>query len=87
MLNFFSCVKLFAPYGLWLIRLLYPWDSPGKNTGVGCHFLLQGIFLTQGSKLSLLMSPALAGGFFTITAAKGGFQRSEKLDTQPIPLY
>ena len=26
-----------------------PWDSPGKDTGVGCHFLLQGIFLTQGS--------------------------------------
>ena len=26
-------------------------DSPGKNTGVGCHALLQGIFLTQGSKL------------------------------------
>ena len=25
-----------------------PWDSPGKNTGVGCHFLLQGIFPTQG---------------------------------------
>ena len=29
-------------------RLLCPWDSLGKNTGVGCHFLLQGIFLTQG---------------------------------------
>ena len=29
-------------------RLLCPWDSPGKNTGVGCHALLQGIFLTQG---------------------------------------
>ena len=28
-------------------RLLYPWDFSGKNTGVGCHFLLQGIFLTQ----------------------------------------
>ena len=27
-------------------RLLCPWDFPGKNTGVGCHFLLQGIFLT-----------------------------------------
>ena len=27
-----------------------PWDSPGKNTGVGCHFLLQGIFRTQGIK-------------------------------------
>ena len=29
-------------------------DSPGKNTGVGCHFLLQGIFLTQESNLGLL---------------------------------
>ena len=29
-------------------------DSPGKNTGVGCHFLLQGIFLTQGSNQHLL---------------------------------
>ena len=28
--------------------------SPGKNTGVGCHFLLQGIFLTQGSSPHLL---------------------------------
>ena len=44
--------------------LLCPWDSPGKNIGVGCHFPLQGIFPTQGSK-SCLMSPALAGGFFT----------------------
>ena len=29
-------------------------DSPGKNPGVGCHTLLQGIFLTQGSNPSLL---------------------------------
>ena len=29
-------------------------DSPGKNTGVGCHFLLQGIFLTRGLNLSVL---------------------------------
>ena len=35
-------------------RLLCLWDSPGKNTGVGCHSLLQGIFLTQGSNLDLL---------------------------------
>ena len=34
--------------------LLCPWDSPGKNTGVGCHFLLQGIFPTQGSNPHLL---------------------------------
>jgi len=30
--------------------LLCSWDSPGKNTGMGCYFLFQGIFLTQGSK-------------------------------------
>ena len=35
-------------------RLLCPWDSPGKNTGVGCHLLLQGVFMTQGSNLCLL---------------------------------
>ena len=35
-------------------RLFCPWDSPGKNTGVGCLSILQGIFLTQGSKPGLL---------------------------------
>ena len=34
--------------------LLCPRDFPGKNTGVGCHSLLQGIFLTQGWNLGLL---------------------------------
>ena len=38
------------PFGLQPTRLLCPWDCPGKNTGVGCHFPLQGIFQTQGSK-------------------------------------
>ena len=37
-----------------LPRLLCPWDSPGKNTGLGCHFLLQGIFSTQESNPGLL---------------------------------
>ena len=41
------------PHGQQLTRLLCPWDSPGKNTGVGCHVLLQGIFLTQGLNLGL----------------------------------
>ena len=41
------------PHGLQLTRLLCPWDSPGQNTGVGCHALLQGIFSTQGSNLGL----------------------------------
>ena len=34
--------------------LEFLWNFPGKNTGVGCHFLLQGIFLTQGSNPCLL---------------------------------
>ena len=42
------------PHGLQFARLLCPWNSPGKNTGMGCHFLLQGIFLTQGSNPGLL---------------------------------
>ena len=36
------------PHGLQPAKLLCPWDFPGKNTGVGCHFLLQRIFLTWG---------------------------------------
>ena len=43
-----------GPHGLKLTRLLPPWNSAGKNTGVSCHSLLQGLFLTQGSNLSLL---------------------------------
>ena len=41
-------------YELLPARLFCPWDSPGKNPEVGCHFLLQGIFPTQGSNSCLL---------------------------------
>ena len=41
------------PHGLQPARLLCPWDSPGKNTGVDSHDLLQGIFPTQGSNPGL----------------------------------
>ena len=47
------CLTLLRPHGA-PTRLLWPWDCPGKNTALGCHTLLQGIFLTQGSNLSLL---------------------------------
>ena len=40
--------------GLYPVRLLCPWDFPGKNTGVGCHFFLLGIFLNQELNLHLL---------------------------------
>ena len=48
-----SCMTL-RLHGLCPARLLCPWDSPGKNTGVGCHALLQGIFPTQRSNPCLL---------------------------------
>ena len=41
------------PSGLYPARLLYPWDSPGKNTGMGCHALFREIFPTQGSNPGL----------------------------------
>ena len=49
-----SCVRLFAtPWAVACPRLLHPWDFLGKSTEVGCHFLLQGIFPTQGSNPGL----------------------------------
>ena len=47
-----SCLTLCSPMEQ---RLLCPWDFPGKNAEVGCHFLLQDIFPTQGSNLRLLL--------------------------------
>ena len=49
-----SRVRLFETPWAVAARLLCPWDSPGKNTGVGCHFLLQGIFLIRRLNLHLL---------------------------------
>ena len=46
-----------------------PGDSPGRNTGVGCHALLQGIFPTQGSNPGI----PLAGGFCTVWAAREAY--------------
>ena len=43
------------PHGLESARLFCPWDSPGKNTGVECHFLLQRVFLTQELNPGLLL--------------------------------
>ena len=51
MLSYFYRVWLCATLWLQPARLLCIWDSPGKNTGVGCHALLQGIFPTQESNL------------------------------------
>ena len=57
-------------YWPWLARLLCPWDSPGKNTGVGCHALPPGDLPNPGTELMYLRSPALTGGFFTTNATR-----------------
>ena len=49
-----SCPTLLRLLGLSSTRPLCPWNFPGKNTGVGCHFLLQEIFPTQGLNPHLL---------------------------------
>ena len=68
MLSHFSCVRLFMTPWIIPTRLFWLWDSPGKNTGVGCHDILQGIFPTQKSEPTSLGSPTLAGRFFTTGA-------------------
>ena len=61
-----SCPTLCKPYEP--PRLLCQWDCPAKNTGVGCHFLLQGNLPNPGIEPMSLVSPALAGRFFTTSA-------------------
>ena len=60
-----SCLTLCNPLDCSLPGSSVHWDSPGKNIEVGCHALLQGIFLTQGSNPSLLcLLHWQAGGSF-----------------------
>ena len=67
-----SCVRLPAtPWTTQPARLLCLWNFPVKNTGVNCHALLQGIFLTQGLNPHFLH--LLAGGYFA-TAPLGKSQ-------------
>ena len=58
-------------YELHPTRLLCPWNFSGKNTGVGCHFLLQGGL--PGIEPVAFESPALAGRFFTTSATWEAF--------------
>ena len=60
-----SHVQLFATPWTVAPGLPCPQDSPSKNTGVGCHALLQGNLPDQGIELTSLASPALGGRFFT----------------------
>ena len=69
--------------GLKSTRLLCPWNSPGKNTGVGCHALLQGIFLTQELNTHLLcLLHWLVGSLLLAPLGKPGLQSMELQKSQ-----
>ena len=59
-----SCPTILRPYGL-AHQASLPWNFPGKNTGMRCHFLLQGHLPDPGIELASPASPALADRFFT----------------------
>ena len=60
-------------------RLPHPWDSPGKNAGVGCHFLLQCMKVKSLSCVRLLATPWTAGHQAPLSM---GFSRQEYYMTQ-----
>ena len=76
-----SCPIPLGPHGLQPTRFLCSWAFPGKNTGVSCHFLLQGIFLTQELNLHL----CTVGRFFTTDPLGKLFaKRNAILVTHPV---
>ena len=64
-LSHFSRVQLFV--SLWTVahQALCPWDSPGKNTGVGCHFILQASSQSK-DQISVSYVSCISGCFFTV---------------------
>ena len=70
------------PHRLQPTRLLRPWDSPGKNTGVGCHFLLQCRKVKSLSRVRLCATP------WTVdhqAPPSMGFSRQESWNGVPLP--
>ena len=67
--------------------LLCPWGSPDKNTGVGCHFLLWGIFSTQGSNPGLLNCRQILYHLRHHEGRGNGTQKSTCLRTISITFY
>ena len=65
MLNHFCLSDSLQPYDLQPARLLCPWDSPGKNTGVGYCAFLQGDLPNPGIKPTSLISTCIGRQFFT----------------------
>ena len=78
-----SCLTLCVqPHRLQPTRLPRPWDSPGKNTGVGCHFLLQYVKVKSLSRIRLLATPWTAA---YQAPPSMGFSRQEYWSGVPLP--
>ena len=86
LLSCFSRVRLCVTHGLQPTRLLRPWDSPGKNSGVGCHFLLQCIKVETESEVAQ-SCPTLATPWTAAYQAPPsmGFSRQEYWSGVPLP--
>ena len=76
-----SCPTL-RPHRQKPTRLPYPWDSPSKNTGVGCHFLLQCVKMKSLSRARLLATPWTAAYQAPLSR---GFFRLEHWSGLPLP--
>ena len=83
-----SRVRLLWPHGLQPARLLCPWDFPGKNTGVGCHFLLQGIILIHKSNPGLLHCKGELQGkpSTTVLVLTGWIHGYRTVDIEELPI-
>ena len=68
------------PNGLLPTTILHPWDFPDKSTGVGCHFLLQRIFATQGSKLGL---PHCGQTLYHLSHQASGYTHTQREGMKP----
>ena len=86
LLSRFSSVRLCATHRWQPTRLPCPWDSPGKSTGVGCHFLLQ--CMKVKSKMKLLSRVRLLETPWTAAyqaPPSMGFSRQEYWSGVPLP--
>ena len=81
LLSRFSRVRLCATHRQQPTRLHRPWDSPGKNTGVGCHFLLQCMKVKSLSRVRLFVTPWTEAHL----APPTGFSRQECWSGLPLP--
>ena len=83
LLSRFSCVDSVRPHRQQPTRLPRPWDSPGKNTGVGCHFLLQCIKVKSESEVVQLLATPWNAAYQTHSSM--GFSRQEYWSGLPLP--